>query len=190
MITSRVFAAIPVPHRVGKEILGEAEVISRDFPGLRKPAADDLHITIEFLGDVGNTELPRVCRELEDSARELSPFSIAFGNWGTFPGPGKAARVLWLGVSEGRTELEQLNQSFGDQVRDLGTAGNAKAYIPHLTLARLSKKQTMEFGVALCECALGSEGSGTSFRAEKVVLYATAKERGKLIHDALCTVDL
>lgn len=186
MSTSRVFAAVPVPASVGQEIRSQLSGLIREFEDLRWTAPEQFHVTIEFFGDVDDRELPRVCEALRDASEGLAPFPLTFGKLGTFPA-GKLPRVLWVGVSQGAEELTQVHRHLREELRGLGIAGTAKAYVPHVTLARLSKKQTEQLGQRLLDEVSGNAEVNLSREVHKMVLLASIKEHGELVYNPVCT---
>src|SRR5947209_12367937 len=58
-----------------------------------------MHLTLAFLGDVGETAVPAVTDTLSVNIN-VQPFVAVFHGLGVFP-PRGAPRILWLGVGEG-----------------------------------------------------------------------------------------
>ena len=59
--------------------------------------ADNMHLTLKFLGDVPNVEIPAVCQAVAASSMNIAPFEIECGGAGAFPDARKP-RTIWLGV--------------------------------------------------------------------------------------------
>src|SRR5437879_4390246 len=65
------------------------------------------HITLEFLGDVDDRDLPGVCRVVADVAAGEPPFRLGVSGVGAFPTP-RRPKIIWAGVGEGGEELKRL----------------------------------------------------------------------------------
>ena len=102
-------------------------------PELRWVRAESLHLTLRFLGSVEAALLDGLAAGL--AAVRWEPFPVAVGGLGSF-GRGAAARVVWLGVSEGVSELSALAAAVEDRCAAVGLPPEDRAYSPHLTLAR------------------------------------------------------
>jgi 2'-5' RNA ligase len=75
-----------------------------------------------------------------NSVAAFTPFEIGIGNTGAFPKHG-TPRVLWIGVDDHTGRLAELQTKLEDECSDLGFEKEARAFSPHLTLARLRKPQ-------------------------------------------------
>src|ERR1043165_9525878 len=75
---------------------------------VRWVARESMHLTIHFLGDVRESELPEIERGLAEGLAKLAPFDLECSGLGVFPNQ-KRPRVVWVGLSgEG---LERLAES-------------------------------------------------------------------------------
>jgi RNA 2',3'-cyclic 3'-phosphodiesterase len=95
--------------------------------------ADNLHLTLRFLGNVESSGLAALASSLRKVAFE--PFELRLGKLGTF-GRGKSVRVVWLGPEEGIDSLVDLAREVEARCAELGFAAEERPYHPHLTLAR------------------------------------------------------
>jgi len=85
------------------------------------------HLTLAFLGD--DADLDAVAAQL--AALGSGAFTASLRGIGAFPRP-RSARVLWVGVCDGRRELIDLAAGLD---RRLGSRAD-QPFRPHLTLAR------------------------------------------------------
>lgn len=125
----RLFIAIELPDVV-KRIFGR---IRADIPGSRWVPAEQLHVTLSFLGEVDDITLKLLTEEL--ATIQAPGFSVRFSGTGCFPNRHRP-RVLWVGL-----EPEPLLISLASQVRKAVLACNIpqeeRPFSPHITLARL-----------------------------------------------------
>jgi len=85
----RLFLAIDLPENI-VHILKETQ---RTLPGkLNK----NFHITLKFLGDVEESKIPDLIKNLEFISQD--PFTLKLHNLGAFPNL-QSPRVIWVGLS-------------------------------------------------------------------------------------------
>ena len=102
-------------------------------PGFRWVSAENLHLTLRFIGNVRE----EVAAELELSLEQVTfrPFQLALSRLDVF-GRGPRARVVWIGTGEGEEELRGLAARVDSACQAAGLPAEERPYNPHLTLAR------------------------------------------------------
>jgi 2'-5' RNA ligase len=129
----RLFIAIPLPGYL-KDALAECE-IRYPIPGLRWVGAENLHITVLFLGYTDEEILPMVEEKARIICSGLQPFSLAFERL-CFAPPGRPARMIWAVFLDGG-EYKDLSQTMYNALREFGFPDTRnKESIVHITLAR------------------------------------------------------
>jgi len=124
----RLFVAIDIPESVRKEVEG----LGRSIPNARPVPADQLHLTLKFIGEVESSRLLDIKDALEKIV--LPKFSLALKGVGTFP-PRGMPRVLWAGVQHSERTMT-LRNAIEKSLAAIDIP-REKRYTPHLTLARL-----------------------------------------------------
>lgn len=99
----------------------------------RAVAAGNLHITLAFVGAVAAES--RACLEQAAATVTGAPFELALDRIGAWPGPG----ILWLAPSAIPPALGQLAGDLQQALQPCGYRPEARAYQPHVTLARKLK---------------------------------------------------
>lgn len=132
----RLFVALP-PPRAARDVL--ARHVARCValaPEQRWSPVANLHLTLRFLGWVGEDTRERVEAELQ---RVRHPaFRVRLGGTGRFGSPGRP-RVVWVGVEEGLDGLRSLAAAVGEACGRAGQAGDDRPFQPHLTLCRVRR---------------------------------------------------
>ncbi|GBD29021.1 RNA 2',3'-cyclic phosphodiesterase [bacterium HR32] len=96
---------------------------------------ENLHLTLKFLGEVGEGKAVDVLTALEGLAGR-GEFYVRYAGLGAFP-RARGARVLWIGVTEGADRLASLAAWVEDRLRPLGFPPEERPFSPHLTIGRL-----------------------------------------------------
>jgi 2'-5' RNA ligase len=88
-----------------------------------------------FLGEVSPTLVEPLTGLMEQPLAGIAPFRIGIGGLGVFP-PQGAPRVLWLGLTDGVREMNELHRAAAARVAVLGIPLEDRAFRPHLTIGR------------------------------------------------------
>jgi len=121
-----------------RETLGRAvaELRSR-APGVKWSDPRAMHITLRFLGEVPDRDIPGVIAAAQEAARGADPFTLSLGAPASFGGA--APRVLLLGIEGETASLRALQAALEDRLCARGFGREARAFSPHLTLGRPKK---------------------------------------------------
>ncbi len=130
----RAFIAIDVPYF--KEIENLQKSISGRFKAVEP---HNLHLTLKFLGDVEEREVESIVKAMESCRRES--FSVRLKGIGFFPNE-NYVRVLWIGI-EDPDPLVSLMKCLDTHLSRMGFE-KEKKYIPHLTIARVKSRISIE----------------------------------------------
>jgi 2'-5' RNA ligase len=133
----RLFVAL-APPEAALDHLEAACVPLRPRTGeLRWTGRELRHITVAFLGEVGEDRLPGLLPRLSRAARRHQAFGLGIAGGGAFPGPARAT-VLWSGLAGDRKALGELAMSVAAGARRAGAPApdEGRRYRPHVTLAR------------------------------------------------------
>ncbi len=134
----RLFIAIELAGRKKLEILELQKRAKQRFAGVSWVRAENMHLTLKFLGECAEDKVAPVMEAMEIASKELKPFTLRFGGCGVFPNPQKA-RVLWTGLKEGEKQVTMLADSLEENMAGSGFERKNRLYRPHLTIGRLRK---------------------------------------------------
>lgn len=162
----RIFVALPVPLEVSSLL---AAVLPGDLAGLRRVGADLLHVTLAFVGWMGEERLADVTAAVGPAAREVRAFRVGLEGVGRFPPSGRPS-VIWAGVGdEARAEIERLGQLVRSGLERRRVPFDPKPLRSHITLARVSDRATEEEARSIAAAAAAARlPAGLAFRAEAV----------------------
>lgn len=128
---NRLFIALRPPPPVRSRLLD----IMQDVPGARWQSDEQLHLTLKFIGDVDRHQLADVAAALCSIAG--APLDLDIAGVGSFGARGRT-EALWAGVRS-TAGLDRLHKAVDRAVRTAGIAEEARAFRPHITVARLSR---------------------------------------------------
>jgi len=135
MHTIRSFIAIPLAGEVQRAARKIARELQSEKDGMKWVPEDNLHLTLKFLGDVVDREIPQVCKVIRESCQSTVPFELEFEGIGGFPDD-ERPRVVWAGIISGGDFLIELVKRLETGLASLGFKPEPRDYRPHLTLGR------------------------------------------------------
>ncbi len=133
---TRTFVALMIPADWAEFLSAYARGLASGLSGLSWVKAENLHLTIRFLGDLGDSGVRRVCDSVAASAEPLAAPLARLGGLGAFPDLTRP-RVLWVGLAEGVEEVTGVARSVNEALDRQGFRPPDKPVRPHLTLARV-----------------------------------------------------
>lgn len=168
-MTKRLFIGLEIPESI-QQVLA---ALNPRLRGLRWLRAEQMHLTMSFLGEV-DAEREAALRE---HLREVHvpPFFLPVRGVGAFGGA--RPRVVWAGVGRGHPHLFALHHHVQDAVLRSGLEADLKPFHPHITIGRgrdisraalkpfLQRHEETEFGLwkvsgfALFSSVLGPESA-------------------------------
>ncbi|MGH3327958.1 MAG: RNA 2',3'-cyclic phosphodiesterase, partial [Streptomycetales bacterium] len=127
----RLFVALQPSAEALQELAEATGALRRAHPALRWTRPEQWHVTLTFLGEVAEQQLPALTERLSGVAGQYAPLSLALTGGGRF-----GQQVLWVGVAGDLVPLERLARSVSEVARNAGIPVADRPYRPHVTLAR------------------------------------------------------
>ena len=133
----RAFIAIELPLRTQEAIQKQTARLRQTFGDrqVRWVPADNLHLTLKFLGDVESAHLDFITQMLSQTVDSYTEFEIRFSGLGSFP-TSKRPRVLWIGL-QFPASLVSLQREIESSAERLGYKKEERGFSPHLTIGRV-----------------------------------------------------
>jgi 2'-5' RNA ligase len=177
MARIRTFIAVELAAGVKDRLAKLQEALGRTAAGVKWVRPENLHLTLQFLGDVEHLEVVSVCRVVQERARRHAPFTFEVRSLGAFPNA-RRPKILWAGITDGADELRALHADLEEGLLDLGCyRREEREYTPHLTLGRLHRDEAAEtWGPVLQKHAAWD--AGTSSVDEVVVMSSEQGREG------------
>ena len=120
----------------------QAKLKSGKFP-VKWVDPNSIHLTLKFLGDIATGRINEITGAMVEAARGIPPFSLEVRGLGVFPNL-RRVQVVWVGVSGEIDRLRQLQQRIESSLAPLGFAPESRPFTPHLTLARLRDRASLD----------------------------------------------
>ncbi|MFN8413350.1 MAG: RNA 2',3'-cyclic phosphodiesterase [Anaerolineales bacterium] len=168
----RAFIAIEIPtetqNTIIKQTLRLKQTLGEDV--VRWIPAQNLHLTLKFLGDLAPTHVEFVKQGIKQIAESTSSFDMQIGGLGAFPNT-KMPRVLWIGLHT-PSALTTLQKNIEETASRLGFKKEMRAFSSHLTIGRVKQnivpQEIQNIRRALETIQLGNIGTA---RVNSVHLY-------------------
>lgn len=137
----RLFVAVELDEAVRREAARVARTLAAALDrqgtgrGVAWVAAENLHLTLQFLGEV-DAPTARIVADRVSEPLAIPAFDVALGGLGTFP-PAGPPRVIWVGVTEGAGQLAASHAEVSRRLDGLGFPRENQPFRAHLTLGRV-----------------------------------------------------
>ncbi len=131
----RVFVAVDIGDEVRGALALEIKALKKRHTKVKWVAADCIHLTLAFLGEIPEGRLPEINGALDEVAALLNGFDCEVKGVGWF-GSARSPRVVWAGMRED-PGLMVLQAGVAESLRQLGFVPEDRAFHPHLTLGRV-----------------------------------------------------
>ena len=138
----RAFIALELPEAFADEADALARRLEAACAGRFVPA-ENRHLTLAFLGEVGEADVRLAMSALDAACAGVGPVPLAAAGLGTF-GRGRDA-TLWLGI-EKNDELQDLAARVRAELAARDLTYDEKDFLPHVTLARRARMPRGDLG--------------------------------------------
>ena len=103
--------------------------------------AENLHVTLLFLGEVDERDVPKVCAAVSQCCKQHAGFTLSVESVRCFGSP-RRPRTIWAGVGDGAAELTALHDDLEPPLLELGCyRREARPFTPHITLGRVKSER-------------------------------------------------
>jgi 2'-5' RNA ligase len=139
----RSFIAIELPDELKSELVKlESRLKSVDQPFVKWVDPYSIHLTLKFLGNVAADRIVEITEAMEEATQGISPFHLQLKELGVFPNP-RRVQVAWVGLSGEIDKLTRLQQRIESSLAPLGFTPESRKFVPHLTLARVRNRASL-----------------------------------------------
>ena len=132
----RCFVAILLDEQVRALLAAEIDQLRPLSRAVAWVPAANLHLTLRFLGELGEERVAVAGEALREAAEATRDFDLTLHRLGGFPGL-ERPRVLWVGVAEGALEARTLQGRLEAALDRLGFGREERPWHPHVTIGRI-----------------------------------------------------
>ncbi len=132
----RLFVAIELSEAVRKALSETQAGLKRTCPDVRWIAAEQLHLTVKFLGEVADGDVAEISGAMKRAAAESKPFVMSTGECGCFPERG-SVRIVWVRAMEEIGLLAGCVAAVEAQIEPLGFPREHRPFAAHITIGRV-----------------------------------------------------
>ena len=143
--------------------------------------AANIHVTLNFLGEVAGRMLNDVCLAVAEVAEAVEPFEFAVRRVRCMPPQGRP-RIIWADVDDPAGPLATLQKDLTGAMADLGFRPDHRKYHAHLTIARV--KHVSAAGVLREAAEQYAETDFGTHLAEQVTTYTSLLTPGGPVYTA------
>jgi 2'-5' RNA ligase len=158
----RTFIAIDPGKHIRERLIALQESLMRGGADAKWVEPENLHVTLQFLGEVDLPTIPDVCNAVAEAVADHGAFPMTVEKTGCFPNA-RRPRVLWAGVGQGAQEVAAVHGAIEERLLDLGCyRREERKYTPHITLGRVKgDRNATELGTVLAKYADWKGGETT-----------------------------
>ena len=163
----RVFVAVEIDPKLFPVFERASEALRATGVDAKWTIRSQWHVTLKFLGDVADAQLPVVCDAVRRaaSASFRGPLRLAgLGNFG-----GSSPRVLFARVDDSSGALIRAAANLERELRPLGFPPEERALQPHVTLGRVKSPRPAPALLA----AVKSTPAAGECEARELVLFSS-----------------
>ena len=184
----RTFIALSIAERIRNNASNLIARLSDSGVAYNWMEDSNLHITLNFVGDLPELEVPEFCKDVRAVVGQHKKFGVMVTGLSAFPIP-QEPRVIWLGITEGTDELKQLNRQLADLLARWGVPKERHDYHPHLTLGRVQRSGRWNQDL-LERLERHRNHDGGWFQANEVIVYSSFLDRGGPTYTPMSRVKL
>ncbi len=174
----RLFIALTIDEQI-KKALHSTLTYLNDFDKTVKPVVtENLHITIQFLGDTSKEKTEKILQHLDDLTT-LKVINFTAKGLGAFPNIERAF-VLWCGIEIDVSQLLHVKRAVEKITSLFGFVPDNKKFHPHITLGRIRKNKKLDSVVVDYFKRNSDTMFGKSFFSELVLYKSELTKNGPL----------
>src|SRR5262249_46025518 len=133
----RTFIAVELPDAIRSRLTSLQKSLGETGADVKWVEAENLHVTLLFLGEVDERDLKNVCSAVSAACAGIKPFALRTGGVASLGRPRRPRRV-WAALKHGHDELIALHDAIEPPLLELGCyRREERRFEPHVTLGRV-----------------------------------------------------
>lgn len=136
-MTNRIFVGLDIPNSIKEDIISQRDQIYGLPNDLNWENESKLHITLKFLGDVGENLSDLIFQRMESI--QFSKFTVKFDRFSFFKRNGQLS-IMFAAIRNNPAILE-LYKIIEDECNLIGFNKEKRKFHPHITMLRIKGKE-------------------------------------------------
>ena len=137
----RAFIAMKIPTEIQAKLGDVQAKLKRADAHVTWVAPENIHLTLQFLGNLDESQTPHIVAQVQESVKLVTPFQLQVGYAGAFPNL-QYPRVIWVGITDNDAgSLKTLQEDLSKRLTELGFEAEDGRFMPHLTLGRVKSQK-------------------------------------------------
>jgi RNA 2',3'-cyclic 3'-phosphodiesterase len=179
---TRTFIAVEIDSTIRAKAGELIDILRAAEADVKWVDVQNLHITLQFLGEVPEQLIADTCKAVEKGAAQVQAFDLEIGTAGAFPNSNRP-RTLWIGANAGSQQMAELHEFVALELAELGFSEEDRKFQTHLTIGRTrSGKNVAELGRLLKQHADFKAGR---MQVEKATVFSSRLQKGGPIYEVL-----
>jgi 2'-5' RNA ligase len=184
----RTFVAIDLNEESRCAVARVLETLRRSVGGVGWVRPENMHLTVKFLGEIDERDVPDATEAMCEAASGVEPFRMRCTEVSGFP-PRGPLRVIHIAVEEPTGALAELARRLDEEMAEaLGIKREKRPFTAHITLGRVRRRRECP---PLPEIALiAGEPEPVGMRVDTVVLMRSELASSGSVYTALAQAPL
>jgi 2'-5' RNA ligase len=188
MAKIRTFIAVYASQKINANVARLTErfgAFSRDVNWVPE---ENLHLTLNFVGDVDDRDVPEFCRDATEAIEKFESFDLVLGGLGGFPSL-EEPNSVWVGVEEGGKEMAHMSREITKFLRDWSLGKSRFDFAPHMTIGRIKKGKRCPEELAKILYRFRNHDAGSCW-IDRVKICSSTFEGGRPQYASMATIEL
>jgi 2'-5' RNA ligase len=139
----RTFIALEISDEAREELARIEDKLKEAEADVKWIKPESIHLTLKFLGYITEEKVPSIAKRLKDITSGTLPFNVVLSEIGVFP-KWRYARVLWIGVEEGKEKVKTLAGMIEEAMEEEGFEKEKREFKSHITIGRIRTSKKLE----------------------------------------------
>jgi len=137
-MSTRTFLSLDLDDAAIERLAKIQQRLAATGAKVRWTAPENQHVTMKFLGDVTDADLPRVCETAAEIAAGVESFEFAVERIVSVP-PAGHMRMVWADIGDPTGRMAELADLLNDAYAAMGYKAENRRFKGHLTLGRVKR---------------------------------------------------
>ena len=155
-----------IPASLRRELAEIIREFQTEVPrGIKWVSEENLHITLQFIGDTKDEDIPEIVRFSQNVFSKIG--KLQFFKPEIRIVPGRFPRIVWVSLKTENREIVKAVRKIRNKLQELGYEPDSKSLKFHITLGRVKRKLPEHF----IATALTKKISAENFEVSEAVFY-------------------